>query len=77
MNILAVDVDNGPTVKIHSTPLSAPQRLRALKRKDVDVEAVWRSSGRHSQVILGVLSPPTLSPFYLESLLTPRKEAHL
>lgn len=77
MNILAVDVDNRLTVKIHSAPLSAPQRLRALKKKDVNVEAVWHSSGRHSQVILRVLSPPTLSPFYLENLLSARKEAHL
>lgn len=59
MNVLAVDVDNRLTVKIHCAPLSAPQRLRALKKKDVNAEAVWHSSGRHSQVILRVFSPPT------------------
>lgn len=62
---------------IHSVPFSPPQRLCALKRKDLNTEAAWRSSGRHSQMILRAHSLPTLKTLYLPYLLTSRKEAHL
>lgn len=57
---------------IHSVPFSPPQ-----KRKGLNTEDAWRSSGRHSQMILRAHGLPTLSLLYLPNLLTSRKEAHL